>query len=134
MFNTRIKVFQSDGGSEFDNKSMLSHFTNSGISLRKSCPNTPQQNRVGNRKRQHIIEMVRIFITYATLPFQIFVDAAFYVVFTINRLPKPVLHGLSPFEKLFHRIFDYNFLRVFGYECFPNLSAQVSHNSYTSFG
>lgn len=41
LFSTKIKVFQSDGGGEFDNKDMLSHFANSGISFRKSCPDTP---------------------------------------------------------------------------------------------
>lgn len=58
--------------------------------------------------------MVRTIIRDATLPFQFWVDAAFYVVFTVNRLPMPILYGLSPFEKLFHRPSDYNFLRVFG--------------------
>nr|XP_016472837.1 PREDICTED: uncharacterized mitochondrial protein AtMg00810-like [Nicotiana tabacum] len=43
------------------------------------------------------------------------------------RLPTPILHGLSPFEKFFYRLPDYNFLRVFGCECFPNLSARVFH-------
>lgn len=31
IFNAKIKAFQSDGDGEFNNTSMLSHFSNSGI-------------------------------------------------------------------------------------------------------
>uniref|UniRef100_A0A3Q7H9B9 Retroviral polymerase SH3-like domain-containing protein n=1 Tax=Solanum lycopersicum TaxID=4081 RepID=A0A3Q7H9B9_SOLLC len=50
-----------------------------------------------------------------------------YIVYTINRLPAPILHGISPYEKLFHRSLDCNFLRVFGCASFSNLSAQASY-------
>jgi len=39
-------MFQSDGGYEFDNSSMLNWFTQHGIYFCKSCPDTQQQNRV----------------------------------------------------------------------------------------
>jgi len=96
-FNTKIKSFQSDGGGEFDNKVMVSHFSNCGIIFRKSCPDTPQQNGVAERKHRHILEMVRTILSDATIPSKFWVDAAFYAVYTINRLPSPVLHGISPF-------------------------------------
>lgn len=66
-------------------------------------------------------------LTEAILPSQFWVNATYYVVYTINRLPTSILQGLSPFEKLFHRPPDYNFLSSFGCECFPNFSAQISH-------
>ena len=39
----------------------------------------------------------------------------------INRLPTPVLSQKSPFEILYNRLPDYNFMRVFGCACWPNL-------------
>lgn len=46
LFNTKIKLFPSDGAGEFDNKAIISHFISSGISFRRSCQETPQQNGV----------------------------------------------------------------------------------------
>ena len=45
-------------------------------------------------------------------------EAAYAVVFTINRLPTLVFNSKSPFEKLFHCISNYTFLRTFDCECF----------------
>ncbi|KAE8735021.1 hypothetical protein F3Y22_tig00000483pilonHSYRG00001 [Hibiscus syriacus] len=42
-------------------------------------------------------------------------------LYLINRLPADLLGGISPFEKLYGKKPDYQFLRVFGYQCFPCL-------------
>jgi hypothetical protein len=47
--------------------------------------------------------------------------------YLINRLPTPVLQNKSPFQKLFHHSPDYNFLRIFGCACFPNLRPYNQH-------
>lgn len=70
---------------------------------------------------------MRTILTESKLPSQFWVDASFYAVYTINRLPTPIFNGISPFEKLFGKPPDYSFLKVFGCECFPNISARVSH-------
>lgn len=49
QFNTKIKVFQSDGGGEFTSKLLKQHLTDKGISHRISCPYTPQQNGIAER-------------------------------------------------------------------------------------
>jgi len=40
QFSCKIKIFQSDGGQEFDNTSTLDLFHKHGICFRKSCPDT----------------------------------------------------------------------------------------------
>ncbi len=47
--------------------------------------------------------------------------------YLINRLPTPILQNISPFQKLFNRSPDYNFLRIFGCACFPNLHPYNQH-------
>lgn len=42
-------------------------------------------------------------------------------VFLINRMPTPILNGLSPWQKLFSSIPDYADLKVFGCSCYPLL-------------
>jgi len=48
-------------------------------------------------------------------------------VYVINRLPTPLLNNLSPFFKLFSKSLYYSFMRVFGYQCFPNLTPYTKH-------
>lgn len=63
----------------------------------------------------------------ANLPLHFWVDAVYTATYIINRLPTPLLQGLSPFEKLFSKPPDYTLLRVFGCECFPNFPAKSSN-------
>jgi len=38
LFDQKLKIFQSDGGQEFDSDPLKSHFQTHGILFRKSCP------------------------------------------------------------------------------------------------
>jgi len=62
LFNHKIKMFQSDGEKEFDQKSMHQLFLSHGIYFRKSCSDTQQQNGVAERKHRHLLEMTRSFL------------------------------------------------------------------------
>lgn len=123
----KIKNFQCDGGKEFNNSIFTTFLQQEGISLRMSCPHTPQQNGVAERKHRHIIEMVRTLLIQSNLPSKFWVDAVFTSIFLINRLPSNTLGGISPFENLFGTIPSYSNLRVFGCLCFPNLTPYTSH-------
>lgn len=89
-------MFQSDGGREFDNTPMGEKLRKHGFI--KSCPDTQQQNGVAERKHRHILEMTRSFLIEASMPSQYWLDAAYAAVFTINRLPTPLLQNKSPYE------------------------------------
>ena len=121
MFNHKIKVFQSDSGKEFDNGPLKAYFVCNDIHFQKSCPCTPEQNGVAERKHRLIIETAHTFLHDANLPGQFWSDAAYATIFIINWLSTPLLDNHPRFEKLFHRTPDYSFLRVFGCECFPTL-------------
>lgn len=43
------------------------------------------------------------------MPTSFWVDAVYTSVYTVNRLPTPVLGNVSPFQKLFGRVPDYSF-------------------------
>ena len=57
LFDTKIKMFQSDGGREFDNTSLGAHFLEHGIYFRKSCPETQSQNDIVELKHYHLNEI-----------------------------------------------------------------------------
>ena len=87
----QIKIFQSDGGSEFQSIKFQNHLSKCGILQRVSCPGTPEQNGVVERKHRHIVEMGLTMLFNAKLPLSLWVDAFHTVVYLINRLPSMVL-------------------------------------------
>ena len=67
QFSLKIKTFRSDGEGEFTSNEFKSYLTNHGISQQISCPHTPQQNGVMERKHKHIIETVIALLSQASL-------------------------------------------------------------------
>lgn len=119
QFNSKIKSLQTDGGREF---TVLKPFlTDNDIIHRISCPYTPAQNGIDERKNRHIVEMGLTLLAKASLPMKFWDEAFLTAVFLINRLPTPNLDSKSPYEVLFNRIPEYNSLKTFVCACFPNL-------------
>ncbi|KAJ0799808.1 putative RNA-directed DNA polymerase transcription factor Lambda-DB family [Helianthus annuus] len=127
QFSTKIKVFQSDGGTEFTNNRVRILFEQNGTQHRMSCPYTPQQNGRVERKHRHVVETGLAMLFNAKLPTKYWVDAFSSAVFIINRLPSPILQGKSPFELLYHQIPNYAMFRTFGCRVFPCLRDYAPH-------
>lgn len=63
----------------------------------------------------------------ASLPLTFWPFGFATAVFTINRLPSPILTHKFPFELLFHRPPDYTILKTFGCAFYPLLKRYSSH-------
>lgn len=126
QFDRKIKIFQCDEGGEFNSTFFLEHIKKCGIDLHVSCPGTPGQNSVAERKHQHIVEMGLTKIFHANMPLSLWVDVFLTTVYLINRLPSSILNNESPYYKLYNRHPDYRGLRVLGCQCFPSLRHQGS--------
>ncbi|CAL8151012.1 unnamed protein product [Prunus armeniaca] len=98
-----------------------------GISHQISCPYTPQQNGVVERKHRHIVAMGLCMLAQSQLPHSFWVEAFSTAVFLINRLSTPQLHIMSPYEKLLQRPPDYKFLKSLGCACFPHMVPYNKH-------
>ncbi|CAA7036250.1 unnamed protein product [Microthlaspi erraticum] len=127
QFSTKIKVFQSDGGGEFINKRLQSHFVECGIKHLVSCPYTPQQNGLAERKHRHLVELGLSMLFHSNTPLSYWVEAFFSANFICNLLPMDVLENCSPFEVLFGKKPEYSMLRVFGSACYPYLRPLADH-------
>ncbi|KAG9444818.1 hypothetical protein H6P81_016158 [Aristolochia fimbriata] len=127
QFSSKIKVFQSDGGTEFMSKKFQDLLSSSGIHHNVSCPYTPQQNGLVERKHRHIVEMGLTLLAQASMPKSHWDSAFATSVYIINRLPTPILHSKSPFDVLVGKPPDYSSLRVFGCLCYPHLRPYSDH-------
>ncbi|KAE8667725.1 hypothetical protein F3Y22_tig00112383pilonHSYRG00494 [Hibiscus syriacus] len=131
QFNATVKEVQSDWGGEY--RSVSAWLKSLGVVHRLACPHTSEQNGVVERKHRHIIESALVLMAQASILFKFWSYAVCTAVHLINRLPTSILQDRSPYEMLYTKKPDYNYLRVFGCCCFPHLRPYNNHKlSYRS--
>lgn len=116
QFNTSLKCFRSDNGSEFS--TLNSFFLSKGIIHQKSCVETPQQNGVVERKHQHILNVAQAITFHSNIPLNLWTFSIQHAVHLINCIPNPLLNYKSPYEILFKTFPVLIHLKVFGCLCY----------------
>ena len=127
QFSAILQQFQSDGGGEYVSDPFVDLCSSLGIHRRLSCPHTPEQNGLTERKHRHIADMARTLLLTSHVPLCHWVDAVSTAVHLINRLPSPILKWSSPFSRLYGKSPSYSDLRVFGCACYPHLGAYMTN-------
>lgn len=118
QFNSCIKATRTDNASDFFKTKCTLLLSSLGIIHQSSCPYTPQQNGVVERKNRHILEITRSLRFQAFLPLKIWDDCVLTAVYLINRTPTPLLRNHTPFESSFLKPPLFDHLRVFGCLCY----------------
>ena len=126
QYNTKVKAVRSDNAPELKFTDL---YKKKGIVSYHSCPETPEQNSVVERKHQHILNVARSLLFQSHLPLQFWGDCVLSAVFLINRLPTPVLKDKSPYEVLTSKKVDYDGLKVFGCLAYCSTSSK-SRNKF----
>ncbi|KAI0510738.1 hypothetical protein KFK09_011347 [Dendrobium nobile] len=116
-----VQAIRTDGGREYVNHELDNFLTHKGIQHQLSCPYTPEQNGLAERKHRHIIETARTMLHTASMPITYWSDAVVTAVYLINRMPTPTTNHVSTVQLMFQNKPDYSHLRTFGCECFPLL-------------
>ncbi|KAL1214926.1 Retrovirus-related Pol polyprotein from transposon TNT 1-94 [Cardamine amara subsp. amara] len=117
-FNANIKVLRSDNGGEYTSNTFKAHLANRGILHQTSCPYTPQQNGVAERKNRHLMEVARSMMFHKNMPKRFREMLVMTACYLINRTPTKVLNDISPYQVLNKTKPHINHLRVFGCVCF----------------
>ena len=68
QFNSKLKILRTNNGFEYINNDFKSFCPTSGILHQSSCPHTPEQNGVLERKHRHIVETGLTFLYQFHLP------------------------------------------------------------------
>ncbi|KAL1316241.1 hypothetical protein AAHE18_15G052200 [Arachis hypogaea] len=115
---SKIVSIRSDHGKEFKNQYFESFCDEQGISHNFSCPRTPQQNGVVERRNRSLQEMARAMLCEYEIPKFLWVEAVNTTCYVLNRTiirkflkktPYELWKGLPPNLSYFH---------VFGCKCF----------------
>ncbi|KAJ0838105.1 putative RNA-directed DNA polymerase [Helianthus annuus] len=97
-FRKSIKRIRSDNGGEFTSNMMKDFYDKNGILLETSCPHTPQQNGVVERKERHLLEVAHGLRFEASLPKRFWGECVLMAAYIINRLPSTVIENKTPYE------------------------------------
>lgn len=127
LFDLKIKSLRCDNGGEYCSTKFQQFLQAHGITQQFSCPYTPEQNGLAERKHRHILDLTRTLFSQSHLPLHFWVEVAQTTVYLINRIPSTVLQLLSPLQKLFNCKPDYMFMRAYGCTCYPWLRPYSKH-------
>ncbi|KAL0320005.1 UNVERIFIED_CONTAM: Copia protein [Sesamum radiatum] len=122
QFDSSVKCIRTDNGSEFLSHDCQTLFSSLGIAHQKTCPYTPQQNGLVERRHKQLLELARSLIFQAHLPTTFWGEALLAATYLLNRLPSSVLSWKTPYELLHKQPPSYDNLRVFGCLCFATLT------------
>ena len=95
QFQKPIKVLRTDNGGEYVNHLFHQYLATYGIIHQTTCPQTPQQNGVAERKNRHILEVARSMLIGAHMPEYFWGDAILTTAYLINRLPTQALQSTA---------------------------------------
>ncbi|PKU64658.1 Retrovirus-related Pol polyprotein from transposon TNT 1-94 [Dendrobium catenatum] len=119
--NRKLKVIRTDCGGEFINNQFKDFTRKASIIHQTTCPYTPEQNGIAERKHRHLITTTRTLLHTAGLPLSYWLDAATTATHLINRLSSATTGNTSPLQRMFNTTPSYNHMRTFGCECYPLL-------------
>ncbi|KAJ0579636.1 putative RNA-directed DNA polymerase [Helianthus annuus] len=118
MTNTKIKVLRSDNGGEYTSQEFNEFLKECKITRQLTCPNTPQQNGVAERKNRHLAEVCGSIMHAKNVPGRFWADAMSVASYVINRLPQQQLNYATPHELLLKIKPNVSYFRIFGCVCY----------------
>lgn len=117
-FSSNVKVLRTANGGEFFNNQLKELLCAEGITHQSTCPYTPQQNGVVERRHRYILDTARSLRFQANVPLRFWGECIMTAVYLINRIPSRILGGKCQFELVFNKAPSLDHLRVFGCLCY----------------
>ena len=127
----KITKVRSDHGGEFENHYFEKYFKENGIVHNFSCPRTPQQNGVVERKNRTLQEMARTMINETNMAKHFWAEAVNTACYIQNRISiRPILEK-TPYELWKNRKPNISYFHPFGCTCFI-LNTKENLNKFDS--
>ncbi|GJT00821.1 retrovirus-related pol polyprotein from transposon TNT 1-94 [Tanacetum coccineum] len=118
-YKAKVCKIRTDNGTEFKNATLKAHYEKLGIMQQFLTAQTPQQNRVVERRNRTLVEAARTMLIFSRLPEFLWAEAVATAYFTQNRSIIYTRHNKIPYELLRGRKPNVEYFHVFGSLCYP---------------
>lgn len=118
QYKSTVSSVRTDNAKELCERDMLKFFHNKGVIHQKSCPDTPQQNGVVERKHRHLLEIARGLFFHSRVPTRLWGECLLCATHLINKMPLKSAGYATPYERLNGTKPNLDHLRVFGSLCY----------------
>ncbi|KAJ0878386.1 putative RNA-directed DNA polymerase [Helianthus annuus] len=109
-----IKRIRCDNRGEFVSNRMHNFYAEEGIILETTCPRTPQQNGVVERKHRHLLETARALRFQANLPKKFWGECVMTAAYIINCLPSKTINNKPHLRFYMKKSLIMNIWKIFG--------------------
>ena len=113
----KIVSIRSDHGGEFENALFKNFFDENGISLNFSCPRTPLQNSVVERKNKSLQEMARTLISESDIQNCFSTKAVNKTCYILNKVSIRKVLNKTPYELWKGGKPSVSYVHIFGCTC-----------------
>jgi len=100
QFNVKVRIIRTDNGKEYVNNDFAKYISNHGMIHQTTCPGTPPQNGVAERKNRHLLEVARSLMFQMNVPKYLWSEAVMTAAYLINRMLSRILGMKAPIELL----------------------------------
>ena len=100
QYKSHVQVLRSDNGGEYVNSDLRAFLDHHDIVHQTTCPYTPQQNGVAERKNRQLLEVVRASLLEAHLLLSYWGEALTSAVYLINHVPSQSVNFQTPLQAL----------------------------------
>nr|GEV75679.1 hypothetical protein [Tanacetum cinerariifolium] len=114
QLSLKVKVIQSDNGTEFKNSALNQFCELKGIKREFSVPRTPQQNGIAERKNMTLIKAARTMLADSLLPIPFWAEAVNTACYVQNSVLVTKPHNKTLYELLHGRSPSIGLMRPFG--------------------
>jgi len=98
QFNAKVRIIRTDNEKEYVNNDFGAYTLDHGIIHQTTCPGTPPQNGVAERKNRNLLEVARSLMFQMNVPKYLWSEIVVTTAYLINRMPSRILGMKSPAE------------------------------------
>lgn len=114
QYGSSVKIVRTNNGGECVNNHSKDLFASKGILHQRTCPYTPQQNDMVERKHEHLLEIDRALKIQSSMPDKYWGECVLTSCYILNLLLSSVLNFISPYKKLYGVTPSLSHLHIFG--------------------
>ena len=128
----KIRLFHCDGHGSYASSEFLKILEMDGTLRKIRAPYCPEQNAIAERRVRTVVEMARTMLLHSCIPIEYWEDAVYHANYVRNRVATRSIKGKTPFEVLWGKRPDLEWLRPFGCLCYVLIHDEIRDGKFSA--